>query len=143
MLWNILFEDVALAVRAAGFTEAVYADDLNAFRYDTSTANQDTLEDASLCQTGQRVGTGKPSRIQSSQRVYACRVTIAQFKMLGVQSDCRLKTGNAVEHLVGDVRWRARSVLRAQRFHSTMGMRHLYKSKVFHTAEYRTSAVCP
>ena len=54
--------------------------------------------------------------------------------------------GNAVDKLVGELKWRVRSVLRAQRFYSTVGMMQLYKSKVLSYAEYRTSAIfhcCP
>ena len=51
-----------------------------------------------------------------------------------------------MDKLANAMRWRVRSMLRAQRFYSTVGMIQLYKSKVLSYAEYRTSAIfhgCP
>ena len=40
VLWNMFYEDVKVPVNSQGFTEVVYADDLNAFRaFDVATPN--------------------------------------------------------------------------------------------------------
>ncbi len=61
---------------------------------------------------------------------------------MGLNFDCRLTMCDAVADLVGEMRWRVRSVLRAQRYHNTTGVMNLYKSKVLSYAEYRSAAVC-
>ena len=48
---------------------------------------------------------------------------------------------DAIEDLVGEMRWRVRSILRVQRYHSVTGIINLYKAKVLSYAEYRTAAV--
>ena len=50
-LWNLFYEDAALPVKEAGFTEAVFADDLNAFKeVAREMANEEALETAKTCQ---------------------------------------------------------------------------------------------
>ena len=49
--------------------------------------------------------------------------------------------GNACSELASEMRWRLRTILRAKRYHSTVGMMQLYKSKVLSYAEYRTAAI--
>ena len=45
LLWNVFYEDAATPVRKAGFTEAVYADDLNAFKeVSVRVCNEEALE---------------------------------------------------------------------------------------------------
>ena len=49
--WNVFYEDAAQPVQENGFTEIVYADDLNAFKEVLEEmANEDALEEARLCQ---------------------------------------------------------------------------------------------
>ena len=70
------------------------------------------------------------------------------FKILGLNFDCRLIMCDAIVDLVTEMRWRVRSILRAQRYNTVTGMMNLYKAKVLSYAEYRTAAiyhssVCP
>ena len=63
------------------------------------------------------------------------------FKILGLDFDCRLVMGDAICGLTSEMRWRVRSILRAQRYHTTANMLHLYKAKVLSYVEYRTAAI--
>ena len=50
-LWNFFFGDAKKPVRDAGFTEVVFADDLNAFKaFDLATSNEEVLTVAKNCQ---------------------------------------------------------------------------------------------
>ena len=51
MLWNLFYEDAAKPVRDKGFTEVVYADDLNAYKeVAADVPNTKALEEAGECQ---------------------------------------------------------------------------------------------
>ena len=63
------------------------------------------------------------------------------FKILGLNFDCKLTMGDAIDDLVGEMRWRIKSILRAQRYHTVADMINLYKAKVLSYAEYRTAAI--
>ena len=50
-LWNTFFADVSEAIRSQGFTEIVFADDLNALKgYDGKTESSVILDEMSECQ---------------------------------------------------------------------------------------------
>ena len=52
VLWSVFYEDSAKPVKDAGFTEVVFADDLNAFKeYDAAADNAEALAEARTCQT--------------------------------------------------------------------------------------------
>ena len=48
---------------------------------------------------------------------------------------------DAIEHLVGEMRWRIKAIMRARRFHYTTAMVHMYTAKVLSYAEYKTAAI--
>ena len=50
-LWNVFFEDARMAVNKAGYTEAIFADDLNAYKsYDSSCNSEVLSEEMEYCQ---------------------------------------------------------------------------------------------
>ena len=50
-LWNVYYEDAAKPVTESGFTEVVFADDLNAFKeVPAKTPNEEALQEAKDCQ---------------------------------------------------------------------------------------------
>ena len=63
------------------------------------------------------------------------------FKILGVDFDRRFVISDAICGFTSEMKWRARSILRAQRYHTTKNMIHLYKANVLSYAEYRTAAI--
>ena len=51
ILWNVFYEDAVLAVQKSGFTEVVFADDLNAFlEVEPRQQNERALEKGKACQ---------------------------------------------------------------------------------------------
>ena len=51
MLWSLFYEDAAISVQQAGFTEVVYADDFNAIKENAiKTAYGEALSAAKECQ---------------------------------------------------------------------------------------------
>ena len=65
----------------------------------------------------------------------------ANFKILGLNFDCRLTMRDTIEDLVGELRWRIKAIVRVRRYHSVAGMILLYKAKVLSFVEYRTAAI--
>ena len=56
-LWNLFFEDARRALNSGGFTEAVYADDLNAFKaFAQTTPNEQLLGEAKTAKRNSTAG---------------------------------------------------------------------------------------
>ena len=50
-LWNVFYEDAAIAIRVHGFCEIVFVDDLNAFKaFELTAANHEIVLDLKRCQ---------------------------------------------------------------------------------------------
>ena len=63
------------------------------------------------------------------------------FKLLGIEYDCRLFMTDAVRSLVGKVRWKLKMLLRAKRFYSLEDLMIQYKQQILSYLEYRTPAI--
>ena len=63
------------------------------------------------------------------------------FKILALIVDCRLAMSDAINDLVGKMRWRSKSRLRVKKYHTVTNMINLYKAKVLSYAKYRTAAI--
>ena len=95
-LWNLMYEDARLAIAACGFTEVVYADDLNSWRaFATRVCNSVLLGEAKQCQA-QLHSWGRANQIQFDPAKESIHVVArrdahgADFKILGVEFDCKL-----------------------------------------------------
>ena len=50
-LWNVFYENAAIAIRVHGFCEIVFADDLNAYKaFELTAANNEIVADLENCQ---------------------------------------------------------------------------------------------
>ena len=50
LLWNVFYEDAAMAIRVHEFCEIVFADDLNAYKaFELTTANSALFSDLEKC----------------------------------------------------------------------------------------------
>ena len=146
-LWNAFFCDASRAVREKGFTEKVYADDLNAYKaFPAKTPNEELFEAADECQKelhlwreGNQVcfDAGKESMHVVSHRVAEGE----SFKVLGVKFDCSLTMEEAVHNLVVEVNWKLRTLERSVGYHRDAELVKLYKARVLGYVEYRTPAV--
>ena len=146
-LWNLFYEDARLAIELVEFTAMVYADDLNAYKsFKLKAPSEEVLAE---CQANQRhlhkrgganevafdPGKGSMHIVSHSQPAGG------NFKILGVDYDCRLVMADAVHAVVHEVVWKIRTLLRSRRYHTQAEMVDLYKSRVVSFIEYRTAAI--
>ena len=94
-----------MPVRKAGFTEIVYADDLNSYKeFPTSEENSVLLEEAEECQKNLHPW-GKANQVafdpakESFHVVASAKGVGNNFRLLGVLFDVELKMGSAL-HLL-------------------------------------------
>ena len=146
-LWNIFYEDARLALQFASFLAVVFADDLNALRpFPLNAPNKVVIRTAEECQQ-ELHKWGRANQVQFDPGKESLHVIShhcpagSNFKILGVSFDCRLTMQDAISGLTSEMRWRVRSVLRTQRYHTTASTIQLYKSKVLSYCEYRTAAI--
>ena len=146
-LWNMFYEDARLALRAHNFVEVVFADDLNAFRASPMKTPNTQLMDANKACQAELHAWGRASQVEFDPKKESTHVVSHvcpegnNFKILGLNFDCRLTMSDAIEDLVGEMRWRIKAIMRARRFHSTTAMVHMYKAKVLSYAECKTAAI--
>ena len=120
----------------ATFTEVVFADDLNAFRsFPLNTANDVAIGAAEACQQ-ELHKWGRANQVQFDPKKESLHIVShycpvgSNFKILGLNFDCRLIMGDAISGLVSEMRWRVKSILRTQRYHTVANIVHLYTGNV-------------
>ena len=146
-LWNLFFADAATAIQEHFFEEAIYADDLNAYKIvksDTNVEQALTLIDnvqkeLHMWGAANRV-TFDPSK-ESKHILSRTDPFGPDFRLLGVSFDCRMDMEGAVHTLVGKTRWKIHMLLRSKRALSTESLITQYKQQVLSFIEYRTSAI--
>ena len=148
MLWNAFYGDSSKAIRKHGFTEVVYADDLNAFK-----AFENTVEDSKIwsdmndCQQElHRWGDGNqvsfdPGKESKHILGTGLRGDGGSFILLGVTFDVGLIMADEIQNLCSSVSWKAASILRARRYFNTPELVNLWKSKVLSYIECRTPGI--
>ena len=147
LLWNLFYEDAATPVREAGFEEAVYADDLNAFKeVPVRVDNSEALERAKDCQLRLHAW-GRANQVSFDSSKESFHVLSHRdpaggtLKLLGVPFDCKLDMAEAIHSLACEAGWKLRILLKTARFHYDAQLVDLYKSKLLGYLEYRTPAV--
>ena len=146
-LWNIHFADARLAVTAEGFTEVIFADDMNCSKeFPASTPHPAIMARLEDCQSElHRWGAANRVCFDAGKESFHClhrtRHFGENFKMLGVTFDCQLTMKAAVQELAREAGWRVRSILRCRRFFNTSELVRLYKAQVLSYIESRTPAI--
>ena len=146
-LWNIHFAEARLAVTAEGFTEVIFADDMNCSKeFQASTPHPAIMARLEACQSElNRWGTANRVCFDAGKESFHClhrtRHFGENFKMLGVTFDCQLTMKAAVQELAREAGWRVRSILRCRRFFNTSELVRLYKAQVLSYIESRTPAI--
>ena len=147
-LWNIHFSDARQAIRASGFKEVVFADDLNAYKSFPANTPEETLRaEMQSCQAElHQWGSGNQVQFDAakeSMHILApfSRGSNDEFKLLGLIFDSSLTMQSELHHLVGNVRWKNQTILRCQRFFGIYDLINVYKSQVLSYIEYRTPGV--
>ena len=121
MLWNLFFQDAALAIRSLNFSESIYADDLNAMRRYASNLQDDfIMED--LRQVQRRLhqwGDANGVQVDASKEslhILSRSASGDNFKILGIRFDPGLKMHGAIYECAMTCNWKLQSVLRTRRF---------------------------
>ena len=146
-LWNIFYEDAAVAIHIHDFCEIVFADDLNAYKtFALATPNETLKTDMKKCQL-ELHKWGRANQVsfdasKESMHVLAVQGSEgANFRLLGVPFDNALSMRDAVIELVGECTWKMASILRTARFFTDGELVNLYKSQLLSYVEYRTPAI--
>ena len=147
MLWNIFFKDAGDAIRAAGFEDISYADDLNAYKvYPGHLSPAYLQQDMCVVQrnlhtwgeaNGVRFDAGK----ESFHILSRTGGSGDSFKLLGIRFDTKLLMHGAVHDCVVACNWKLQSILRTKRFYADADILVTFKAHILSFIEYRTMAI--
>ncbi len=146
-LWNVHYADSSMAVQAEGFTEVVFADDLNCSKEMGPTTTEAQARAAlRKCQVSlHRWGAANkvlfdPGK-ESFHAIHRTRSFGDDFKILGVLYDCQLTMSSAVREIAKEAGWKVKTLLRCRRFYCQRELVKLYKAQVLSFIESRTPAI--
>jgi hypothetical protein len=146
-LWNLFFEDARCALEVLSFVVVVFADDLNSYKpFSRDVDNDSILAELRAAQSklhewgrGNRVGFDAS---KESMHVLSRSDPIgSNFKILGVNFDCKLVMEDAAHDVSVECGWKLETMLRGRKFYCGAELISLYKSHVLSFIEYRTSAI--
>jgi hypothetical protein len=119
-LWNTFYRDARQAIEEWFYTEIVYADDLNAYRIFTGETPDETIwESLNKCQAelhewgDANQVTFDPEK-ESHHIVSLDSSAGTNFKQLGIDFDCNLHMGDAINDVVTQAGWKLRTLLRTR-----------------------------
>ena len=145
-LWNVFFEDARLPKNAADYTEALFADDLNAYKsYGASCKNEVLYEEMQYCQKCLH-RWGRANRVQfdaGKESMHILDRTEADgedFDMFGIEFDTKLSMELQVQSLTNRCRWKVRTLLRARRYFNEEQLVQQYKTHILPYLEFATPA---
>lgn len=143
-LWNCYYADASEAVAKQGFTDIVFADDLNCTKVmDPQKTNGEVLEEARQCQEEVHAW-GRGNRVifdagkESFHILHRGRGQGENFVILGTEFDVALDMHSAAHTVSTEAGWRLKTLLRTRRFHSIREMMNIYKAQVLSYIESRT-----
>ena len=146
-LWNLMYEDARRPITKCNFTEVIYADDLNCYRaFRLNVANSVLKDEASKCQE-ELHAWGRCNRVQFDPAKESVHVIGrhdsegSNFRILGIEFDCKLLMASAVRETTAAASWKVRSILRTVKFFTTTEVITHYKSHVLSFVEYRTAGI--
>ena len=146
-LWNVHYADSKLAVQEEGFTEVVFADDLNCSKEMASTTTEAQARTALRgCQRSlHRWGAANkvlfdPGK-ESFHGIHRTKHFGDDFKILGVLFDCKLTMAAAAQEVAKEAGWKVKSLLRCRKFYNQRELVKLYKAQVLSFIESRTPAL--
>ena len=146
-LWNLFFEDARFALEILEFVAMVFADDLNAYRaFPGDLDNSFIMSEIDYAQEILH-RWGAANRVEfdpgkESKHVLSLHEPAGgNFKILGVDFDCKLVMEDAVHETAVSCGWKLQTMMRSERFFSGAELVDLYKAHVLSFVEYRTAAV--
>ncbi len=146
-LWNLFYSDVRIAVHASGFTEIIFADDLNSHKALGPEISDETafaLLDA--CQTeihawGRANSVSFDSAKEGKYILSLSAPVGGNFRILGIDFDCKLAMHDAIYECAVEAGWRSFNILHSRRFFPTRELVVLYKAHVLSYIEFRTPGI--
>jgi hypothetical protein len=146
-LWNVFYEDARHTVNDKGFTERIFADDLNCFKaFDRQDSSESVMRDLLSCQSslhkwGRANQVSFDSDKESFHILHHKDAVGDDFRMLGVKFDTKLLMSSAATEISVQAGLRLRTLLRGQHFFSIAALVRLYKSQVLSFLEKATPAL--
>ena len=146
-LWNLFFEDARVAINSCLFEEIVYADDLNAYRFFSSSTETASIQNCTKSCQDELHTWGRANQVvfdpaKESQHILCLRDPVGEsFRLLGLIFDGTLEMDEAINELVTEVGWKLRTLLRTQRYYTDAELILLYKAQLLSFIEYRTPAI--
>ena len=146
-LWNVFFHDVALAASSKGSSEAMFADDLNAFKkFSLTVSNEDVVADMEKTRVEvHRWGTRNRVVFDPGKEhiniIHPVHAQGPPFKMLGCLVDTKLIMEDAIEQIVRVARPKITALLRTRGMYSAANMIMQYKTHIWGMTEYQNGAI--
>ena len=146
-LWNAFYKDSQRPVKDAGFTEQVYADDLNAYKsFFAVTNNEAFFREGKACQKKLHAW-GRANQVTFDPKKKSFHVIAraggagGNTELLGITFDTALTMEVTVRDTVTEVKWKLRILRKSGRFHTDRELLNLYKCRLLSYLEYRTAAL--
>ena len=145
-LWNVFFADVADAVRSVGAEEAIFADDLSAFkRFETKIEDVEVMDDMTRCQQAvHKWGRANQVIFEGTKEKFAIihhtAGTGEDFKLLGLEFDVKLVMRPCAEKLATKAQAKLTALLRTRAFYDDPAIIRSYKAHVLCILELGAAA---
>jgi hypothetical protein len=146
-LWNVFFADARRALLKHGFSETVFADDLNAWKRALLNVGDANPHDALLASLGAVQAElhqwGAANRVrfdpgkESFHVLHRRKPHGEDFKVLGYWIGCKLLM-HAARYVATDAGWRLRALLRSRRFFTVPELMRSYKAQILSFVESST-----
>ena len=146
-LWNCFYADASRAVSTQGFSDIVFADDLNCAKIlGAEATNVEAIEAAKSCQR-ELHKWGEANQVlfdagkESIHVIHRTRGEGGNFVILGIEFDTALVMHDAAKSVAIEAGWRLKTLLRTRRFHTRIELMRLYKSQILSYIESRTAGL--
>jgi len=146
-LWNLFYADAKDPIRAAGFKELMFADDLHSYRgYSGHARNCYIRKQTQKCEAElQKWGAANKVTFEPDKQ-HMSIISLHEpegedFKMMGVWFDPKLTMERAITELCNKLRWKVTTLLRAREIFDTRGLIKQFKARILSYVECRTAAI--
>lgn len=146
-LWNTYFCDSSAAVRASGFCDVYFADDLNCYKVFDGKLSVETVEDElEECQASlHEWGAGNQVLFDASKEsfhvLHKRQPKGDSFRVLGVHWDTKLRMEEQCHEVGKRASWKLRTLLKTLKYYDLKDLVAQYKAQVLPTVEFSTPAV--
>ena len=142
-LWNAFYADARHSLRKHGFTETVFADDLNCWKPFAANPRPVDVSDLHRAQHELHLW-GKANQVlfdpgKESFHILHRKLFFGDdFKVLGCVFDSQLLMHAAARHVATEAGWRLRTLMRSKQYFTTPELMRLYKCQILSFVESST-----